>query len=76
MTTPAQITSYTATPASQIVNALIAYQMDLSFLYDHSSGDRVIITFPDGVLLGSGFQCTSLTTGVTVSCFQSSQIML
>lgn len=76
MTTPAQITIFSLNPNSQTVNELTSYKFDFTFLFAHSSGDRVIITFPDGVLLNSGFQCTSLTIGTTVSCYQSSQTIL
>jgi len=55
MITPAQITSFAIVPTSQIVNAQSIYQFDITFLYPHYTGDRVILTFPDGVLLGAGF---------------------
>lgn len=77
MVTPAQITQFTATPASQIVNAQTTYQMNFTFLYPHSARDRVIITFPTpAVLLGAGFQCLSTTSGITVSCTQTSSNIL
>ena len=55
MVTPAQITSLSIAPESQIVNAITIYKFDFVFLYPHWSTDRVIITFADGVLLNSGF---------------------
>ncbi len=50
--------------------------MDITFVYQHFNGDRIIINFPDGVLLVTGFLCSSNTINVTVSCFQSSQTIL
>jgi len=76
MNKPTQITSYSITPQSQIVNAQTTYQMDITFVYQHFNGDRIIIDFPDGVLLVTGFLCSSNTINVTVSCFQSSQSIL
>ena len=76
MNTPAQITSYSIIPQSQIVNAQTTYQMDITFVYLHYNGDRIIINFPDEILLGTGFLCSANTVNVTVSCFQSSQTML
>lgn len=76
MVTPANITSYAVTPVSATVNSLTDYKMDFFFLFPHYNGDRIIVTFPDGVLLGAGFQCTAITTGVTINCFQNSQTIL
>lgn len=77
MISPAQITQFTATPTSQIVNAQTIYQISLTFLYPHYARDRVIVIFPTGeVLLGTGFQCVSTTSGVTVSCVQTSSTIL
>lgn len=72
MTTPTQITIFSVAPASQIVNAINTYQFDLTFIFPHASGDRVILTFPDGLFLNTPFACISVTTGVTVSCNQTS----
>ncbi len=47
MLTPAQIASYAITPLSQVVNNITTYQMDITFLYPHYNGDRVIITLPN-----------------------------
>jgi hypothetical protein len=50
--------------------------MDITFVYLHYNGDRIIINFPDEILLGTGFLCSANTVNVTVSCFQSSQTIL
>lgn len=76
MTTPTQITIFSVTPASQVVNAINTYQFDLTFVFPHWSGDRIIVSFPDGLFLSSGFQCLAVTSGVTISCYQSSPIIL
>lgn len=61
---------------SNIVNAITTYTFTIGFSLTHYSGDRILLTIPSLMSLNSGFICASATSGISISCFQSSSTLL
>jgi hypothetical protein len=61
---------------STVVNAITTYTFTIGFSLTHYSGDRILLTIPSLMSLSTGFICSSLTSGISVSCFQSSTTLL
>jgi len=76
LTTPTTLSNLTANPVSHIVNDITTYSFAIGLSQQHYSGDRFIITFPTTLKINSGFQCSSSTSGITVSCIKSSAQVL
>lgn len=62
------VSSFTVTPNSYVANDSSLYTFNVAFQIARYSGDRVLITLPTDVILSSTFDCSSLTTGMTISC--------
>ena len=76
MTTPASLSFSSVTPNTNTANALTSYLVSLTFSQTHYSGDSILVTIPSGISLNSGFTCTTSTSGITVSCVQTSASVL
>jgi len=75
LTTPTTFTYLGVSATNAIVNAITTYSFTITFQEQHYSGDRLIITFPSGLTINSGFHCATNTSIVTVACFQTGQII-
>ena len=76
LTTAKGLFSSSILAASTIVNAITTYTFTIGFSLTHYSGDRILLTIPSLMSLNTGFICSSLTAGISVSCFQSSTTLL
>ncbi len=64
----AVIPYFKVTPDSSIVNDANMYTFEINFQIRRFSGDRILIKFPTDVTLSNTFECSSLTTNMTISC--------
>ena len=70
MTTTPELTVYTVTPSSYVTGASSNYKFTLQSTIPQYTGDKVIMTFPADITLGS-LTCTAGTSLVGVSCSKS-----
>ena len=71
MNTPANINFFRVTPTSSVVNAQTSYLFNMTFAYQHFNNDRLEITIPNGVSVGSDFVCSTASTDYSVACFNN-----
>jgi hypothetical protein len=76
LTTAKGLFSTSIASLSNIVNAVTTYTFTIGFSLTHYSGDRILLTIPSLMSFNTGLTCSSLTSGISVSCFQSSTTLL
>ena len=58
------------------VDSITTYTFTLNFSQSYTSGSRIIVTFPSLIAFNNGFSCSSNTSGVSISCIQSTTTVL
>ena len=76
LTTAKGIFSSSITANSNTVNAITTYTFTIGFSLTHFSGDRILLTIPSLMSLSTGFICSSSTSGISISCSQTSITLL
>lgn len=76
LTTQAALLSASVSAINPNVNSITTYTFSLSFSQQYISGSRIIVTFPSLITYNPGFSCSSSTSGVSVSCIQSTATVL
>ena len=76
LTTQATLLSASVSALNPNVNSITTYTFSLSFSQQYASGSRIIVTFPSLITYNPGFSCSSSTSGVSVSCIQSTATVL
>ena len=76
LTTQTALLSSSVTALNSNVNSVTTYTFSLTFSQRYTSGSRIILTFPSLITYNPGFSCSTSTSGVTVSCVQSTTTVL
>lgn len=71
MSTAMTLNQFTISASNSIVNQQANYTFTLTFSTTHNSNDKVVLTIPSEIAIGTGFQCSVVTGLAIVGCTQT-----